>query len=140
MAVRASVPSVLAHAPFRGIYVAKDLPFDHHGWCVAANLLLDGRGVLVLIAGGLPWPVTQYEVFRPDGSFVARLDLAYPTLRIGIERLDRLAFRRRGRPPAPAPHRRDHRGRARESGAVRTVTGGGLSTSRGGERLITLRS
>jgi hypothetical protein len=40
---------------------------------------------LILVAGGLPRPVTQYEVRTPSGLFVARLDLAYPKQRLGIE-------------------------------------------------------
>jgi hypothetical protein len=46
---------------------------------------MESRLRLVLIAGGLPWPETQYEVRLPDGSFVARLDLAYPRHRVGVE-------------------------------------------------------
>jgi hypothetical protein len=46
---------------------------------------MESRLRLLLIAGRLPWPVTQYEVLAPDGSFVARLDLAYPEHRLGIE-------------------------------------------------------
>jgi hypothetical protein len=46
---------------------------------------MESRLRLVLIAGGLPWPVTQHEVRLPDGSFVARLDLAYPRYRLGVE-------------------------------------------------------
>ncbi len=42
------------------------------------------RLVLVLDAG-LPKPETQYEVWTTDGRFVARLDLAYPRLRLGVE-------------------------------------------------------
>lgn len=40
---------------------------------------------LILIAGGLPMPMTQYEVCDGSGLFVARLDLAYPGLKLGIE-------------------------------------------------------
>jgi len=39
---------------------------------------------LLLLSGGLPAPVTQFRVFD-DVGFVARLDLAYPELRIAIE-------------------------------------------------------
>jgi hypothetical protein len=42
------------------------------------------RLVLVLDAG-LPQPETQYEVRTADGQFVARLDMAYPQLRLGVE-------------------------------------------------------
>lgn len=39
---------------------------------------------LVLRSAGLPAPVAQFRVFDPDG-FVARVDFAYPELRIAIE-------------------------------------------------------
>ncbi len=37
-----------------------------------------------LVARGLPQPVTQFEVIRPDGA-VALLDLAWPEHRLGVE-------------------------------------------------------
>jgi very-short-patch-repair endonuclease len=40
---------------------------------------------MILIAGRLPWPVTQHEVRDESGLFVARLDLAYPERKLGIE-------------------------------------------------------
>jgi hypothetical protein len=46
---------------------------------------METRLRLLLIAGGLPRPTTQYEVRDTDGVFVARLDLAYPGRRLGIE-------------------------------------------------------
>jgi very-short-patch-repair endonuclease len=46
---------------------------------------METRLRLVLVAGGLPRPVTQFEVRDRDGVFVARLDLAYPSRRLGIE-------------------------------------------------------
>ena len=45
----------------------------------------ESRLRLILIAGGLRRPVTQYEVRTPSGLFVARLDLAYPQHRLGVE-------------------------------------------------------
>jgi hypothetical protein len=30
---------------FRDVYIGADVPLDHQMWCVAASLLLDGRGV-----------------------------------------------------------------------------------------------
>jgi hypothetical protein len=45
----------------------------------------ESRLRLILIAGGLPRPVTQYEVRAPNGMFVARLDLAYPQHKLGVE-------------------------------------------------------
>jgi very-short-patch-repair endonuclease len=46
---------------------------------------MESRLRLLLIAGGLPRPVTQFEVRDRNGLFVARLDLAYPVRRLGIE-------------------------------------------------------
>jgi very-short-patch-repair endonuclease len=46
---------------------------------------METRLRLILIAGRLPWPVTQYEVRDSTGLFVARLDLAYPKWKLGIE-------------------------------------------------------
>lgn len=46
---------------------------------------METRLRLLLIRYGLPEPVAQFEVRRPDGSFVARLDLAYPNQRVGVE-------------------------------------------------------
>jgi very-short-patch-repair endonuclease len=40
---------------------------------------------VLLILRGLPRPAAQYQVRDPRGGFVARLDLAWPQLRIGIE-------------------------------------------------------
>ena len=45
----------------------------------------ESRLRLVLIAGGLPRPVCQHEVFDGNGCFVARLDLAYPDRKLAIE-------------------------------------------------------
>jgi hypothetical protein len=46
---------------------------------------------LILLAGGLPRPVSQYEVRTASGLFVARLDLAYPKRAAGLW-LDRARF------------------------------------------------
>jgi hypothetical protein len=45
----------------------------------------ESRLRLILIAGGLPRPECQYAVHDASGVFVARLDLAYPAHRLGIE-------------------------------------------------------
>jgi very-short-patch-repair endonuclease len=50
-----------------------------------AESVMESRLRLVLVLGGLPRPVAQYEVFDKAGFFVARLDLAYPQQRLGIE-------------------------------------------------------
>jgi very-short-patch-repair endonuclease len=39
----------------------------------------------LLRAAGLPDPVRQLDVFADDGTFVGRVDLAYPERRLGIE-------------------------------------------------------
>jgi very-short-patch-repair endonuclease len=46
---------------------------------------METRLRLILIAGRLPWPATQYEVRDESGLFVARLDMAYPKAKLGIE-------------------------------------------------------
>lgn len=43
------------------------------------------RFVRRLVANGLPEPVLQHEVYDAAGRFVARLDLAYPEPRVGLE-------------------------------------------------------
>ena len=42
------------------------------------------RVVRRLLAAGLPQPVRQYEIYA-NGRFVARVDLAYPQVRLAIE-------------------------------------------------------
>jgi Protein of unknown function (DUF559) len=46
---------------------------------------METRVRLLLLAAGLPEPAIQYEVYDSSGLFVARLDLAYHHLRIGME-------------------------------------------------------
>jgi very-short-patch-repair endonuclease len=46
---------------------------------------MESRLRLVLVLGGLPRSVTQFTVRTSDGVFVARLDLAYPAKRLGVE-------------------------------------------------------
>ena len=46
---------------------------------------MESRIRLVMVDGGLPRPVTQYEIFDGNGLFVARVDLAYPGSRVAIE-------------------------------------------------------
>lgn len=41
--------------------------------------------VRLLIAGALPEPLLQHEVFDSSGTFVARLDLSWPHLKLGVE-------------------------------------------------------
>lgn len=44
----------------------------------------ESRLRLVIVQSGLPRPQVQYEV-RDDGQFVARVDLAWPDLRVAVE-------------------------------------------------------
>jgi len=46
---------------------------------------METRARLVLVSGGLPRPVTQYTVVDQHGRTVARLDLAYPEKKVGVE-------------------------------------------------------
>lgn len=46
---------------------------------------METRMRLRLIDAGLPIPVSQWEVKTPGGAFVARVDLAYPELRVAVE-------------------------------------------------------
>jgi hypothetical protein len=75
-----------------------DFAASHKGWYgvrqVARVLDLAAVGVespmetrlrVLLVLAGLPRPVVQPDVFDAAGRFVARLDLAYPELRIGLE-------------------------------------------------------
>jgi hypothetical protein len=60
---------------------------------------MESRLRLAVVLGGLPEPVVQYEVVNRDGVFVARLDLAYPQRRVGLEydgdhHRDRTTFQR----------------------------------------------
>jgi hypothetical protein len=50
-----------------------------------AESILETAGRLALLDAGLPLPVPQYKVYTPSGRFVARLDGAYPNLKLGLE-------------------------------------------------------
>lgn len=67
-----------------GCGALRDLLELHFGAEGAPEEVIEARCADLLVAAGLPMPEHQYEVVRPDGR-VARLDLAYPELRIGIE-------------------------------------------------------
>jgi hypothetical protein len=45
----------------------------------------ESRLRLILLAGGLPWPQAQFEVRDSANRLVARLDLAYPGHKLGVE-------------------------------------------------------
>jgi hypothetical protein len=46
---------------------------------------MESRVRLIIVGGGLPRPVAQFDVFDDAGLFVGRVDLAYPAKKIGIE-------------------------------------------------------
>jgi hypothetical protein len=52
---------------------------------VGAESPMETRLRLCVVSGGLPEPLVQYEVFDTAGFFVARLDLAYEDVRLGLE-------------------------------------------------------
>lgn len=67
-----------------GCGALRDLLDRHFGTEGAPDEVIEGRCADLLVAAGLPEPVHQHEVRRPDGT-IARFDLAYPGLRIAIE-------------------------------------------------------
>jgi hypothetical protein len=46
---------------------------------------MESRSRLVLVLRGLPRPELQYRVFDECGEFIARLDMAYPPLKLAME-------------------------------------------------------
>ncbi|MQA13805.1 MAG: DUF559 domain-containing protein [Pseudonocardiaceae bacterium] len=46
---------------------------------------METRSRLVLVLRGLPRPELQFTVYDIDGVFVARVDMAYPRLRLAVE-------------------------------------------------------
>src|SRR4051794_749286 len=46
---------------------------------------METRTRLVIIAGGLPRPESQWEIRTPAGTFVARADFAYPEHKVAVE-------------------------------------------------------
>src|SRR5262249_23538121 len=46
---------------------------------------MESRLRVALVSRGIPRPVAQYSVFSGSGRFVARLDLAFPSVRVGVE-------------------------------------------------------
>lgn len=46
---------------------------------------METRLRLLLVRGGLPPPVSQYEIYNEDFLLMGRVDLAYPKIKLGIE-------------------------------------------------------
>ncbi len=59
-------------------------PRSRSGLTIVHSPLLAGD-VDLLVGGGLPPPVSQYDVFDEHGRWVGRVDLAYPAKKVGIE-------------------------------------------------------
>jgi very-short-patch-repair endonuclease len=77
------VEAVIAeHSGARGVLrLRRVLPLVDGG----AESPQETRTRLVLIDAGLPKPQTQIKVFDEHGDFVARIDMGYEDLRVGIE-------------------------------------------------------
>ncbi|WP_239152831.1 DUF559 domain-containing protein [Virgisporangium aliadipatigenens] len=88
----------LLHTGLVGVGEVADYAADRRRWPGAARVApvleladagaespMESRTRLVLVLAGLPRPVTQHVVYDGAGRFVARLDLAYPEQRLGIE-------------------------------------------------------
>lgn len=67
-----------------GCGALRDLLDRHFGAVGVPDEVVEGRCFDLLVDAGLPAPIPQFEVIRPDGRR-ARFDLAYPEFRIGIE-------------------------------------------------------
>jgi hypothetical protein len=75
-------PYVAEHRRWRGVRLAErvvDLARP------GAESPMETRQRLLLVLGGLPEPLVQYEVRDRDGVLIGRLDLAYPERKLGIE-------------------------------------------------------
>ena len=46
---------------------------------------METRTRLLLVLAGLPLPLVQFDVYDAAGRFVARVDLAYPQIKLAIE-------------------------------------------------------
>lgn len=84
-----------------GSTVLADVLATWRGDLPLAQEVAEARLMRRLLHAGLPPPRPQHEVYAPNGSFVARLDLAWPDHSVGFE-LD--GFRWHGSPRA---HQRD---------------------------------
>lgn len=67
-----------------GCGALRDLLERHAGNEGVPDEVVEAMCADLLVGAGLPAPVHQHEIVRPDGT-LARFDLAYPAYRIGIE-------------------------------------------------------
>lgn len=77
---------IVAHPYVRGLpQLRKVLPMVDGG----AESPQETAARLALFDAGLPAPRTQFRVFGAYGEFVGRLDMAYETVKVGIDTTDR---------------------------------------------------
>ncbi|GAA4286915.1 DUF559 domain-containing protein [Georgenia daeguensis] len=72
-------------AQHRGVRLIRELPKMLDLVDAGAESVRESQLRVVLVQAGLPRPVTQYTVLTSDGMFVARVDLAWPELRVVVE-------------------------------------------------------
>lgn len=76
------VDYALAHPRWRGVrQIAEVVALAEP----RAESPMETRLRVLLVLAGLPRPDVQIEVYAADGTFIARLDLGYRQLRLGIE-------------------------------------------------------
>jgi very-short-patch-repair endonuclease len=80
---REQVEEVAGH--HRGVRFIRELPNMLDLVDGGAESVRESELRVVLVQAGLPRPVTQYTVRTADGMFVARVDLAWPELRVAVE-------------------------------------------------------
>ncbi len=85
-----------AHPGWRGVMKFRDILVNAEP---KAESPMETRLRLIIIDGGLPRPIAQHEIRAVNRSLIARVDLAYPELRIAIEyegdhHRDRATFRK----------------------------------------------
>jgi hypothetical protein len=73
---------VAGHPRWRGVRLVQEVAELMDAGAESAP---ESRLRLTLVFGGLPRPVTQYVIRDSSGNFIARVDLAYPEMRIAIE-------------------------------------------------------
>jgi hypothetical protein len=80
---RQQVEDIARHHP--GARLIRQLPNMLDLVDAGAESVRESQLRVILIEAGLPHPVTQYTVLTADGMFVARVDLAWPELRVIVE-------------------------------------------------------
>ena len=68
----------------RGTTMLRELVATRDPALLTSQSTLERRLGRLIKSGGLPTPVAQYEIYDSDG-FIARVDFAYPDIRLAIE-------------------------------------------------------